>query len=216
MTKIYLISPPKINVDDFAHNLDLALGTKKIPTFQLRLKDYDDEEVVFIGKKLLKICHQYKTLFILNDRLDLALKIGADGVHLGVDDGNIALARKMVTKNFIIGASCYDSKHLAVEAVEAGADYVSFGTFFPSNTKNSLGKPTPEILQWGNEILDVPLVAIGGINANNCQIIAQAGADFIAVVSGIWQSQVGIEQAINDLSAKLCDQQYRNSIFDGA
>ena len=203
MTKIYLISPPQINIDDFSCNLELALKTKKVPVFQLRLKDYNDEDVVEIGKKLLKICRQYQTLFILNDRLDLALKIGADGIHLGGSDGDIALARKNAPTNFIIGASCYDSKHLAVEAVEVGVDYISFGTFFPSKTKNSAGKPTTEILQWSNEMLDVPLIAIGGIDDNNCQIIAGAGADFIAVISYIWDNEMGVEWAVNNLFAKL-------------
>jgi len=198
LTKIYLISPPKISFKEFAIGLEVALATKKIPVFQLRLKDYNDEELVAVGKTLLRICHKYQTLFILNDRIDLALKIGADGVHLGGNDGNISRARKIAPKNFIIGASCYDSKHLAVEAVEAGADYVSFGTFFPSKTKNSSGKPNAEILQWASEIMDVQLVAIGGINADNCQSIAEAGADFIAVISYVWDNEIGVELAIDN------------------
>lgn len=199
MTKLYLISPPKIEVSNFSEQLEIALKTGKVPVFQLRLKNYDDQEIVEIGKKLLAICRKYKTLFILNDRLDLALKIGADGVHLGGDDGDILKVRKSAPDNFIIGASCYDSKHLAACAVEAGATYVSFGTFFESSTKNSKGKPTPEILEWCDEILDAPSVAIGGITADNCQQLVNAKADFIAVISYVWDNQNGVEWAINKL-----------------
>lgn len=203
MTKIYLISPPKIEVDSFIDQLTIALATKQIPVFQLRIKGYDDEDVVEIGTKILKVCHQYQTLFILNDRLDLALKIAADGVHLGGGDGNISFARKNSPENFIIGASCYDSRHIAVEAVEAGADYVSFGTFFPSATKNSQGKPTPEILQWCDEILNVQSVAIGGITADNCQVLIDAKADFLAVISYLWDNKNGIEWAVKELASKI-------------
>ncbi len=203
MTQIYLISPPKIDLDSFTRDLELALKTKKVPVFQMRIKGYGDEEVIEIGKKLLKICHQNQTLFILNDRLDLALKIGADGVHLGDNDGNIAAAKKAAPSNFIIGASCYDSKHLAVEAIEAGAKYVSFGAFFPSKTKNSKGKPTPEILEWCDEILDIQSVAIGGITANNCQDLVRAKVDLIAVISYVWDNDKGVEWAVNNLAASI-------------
>lgn len=203
MTQIYLISPPRIELNSFVRNLELALKTKKVPVFQMRLKGYEDEEVIEIGKKLLNICHQNQTLFILNDRLDLALKIGADGVHLGDNDGNIAAAVKVAPQNFIIGASCYDSKHLAVEAIEAGAKYVSFGAFFPSKTKNSKGKPTPEILQWCDEILDIQSVAIGGITANNCQDLVRAKVDLIAVISYVWDNDKGVEWAVNNLAAAI-------------
>lgn len=203
MAQIYLISPPKIDVDNFAEKLEVALKTGKVPVFQLRLKNYLNDEVVQIGKKLLTICQKYGTLFILNDNLDLALKIGADGVHLGGEDQNIALVRKNSPKNFIIGASCYDSRHLAVEAIEAGADYVSFGTFFTSNTKNSKGKPTVELLKWASEVLDVQIVAIGGINSSNAKVLSDTGADLIAVISDIWDNPNGIEEAINSLDKAI-------------
>jgi thiamine-phosphate pyrophosphorylase len=198
MSQIYLISPPKIDLEDFLPKLQIALATKKIPVFQLRLKDYSDEDILGIGKKTKEICHQNNTLFILNDRLGLALKIGADGVHLGAEDGDIVNIRKKSPTNFIIGASCYDSKHLAALAVEAGVDYVSFGTFFESSTKNSVGKPNPEILDWCDEILPVQTVAIGGINDQNYNQLSKA--DFIAVISFVWENENGIEWAINQLS----------------
>lgn len=203
MAQIYLISPPKIDINDFPEKLEIALKTGKVPVFQLRLKNYLNDEIIQIGKKLLTICRKYKTLFILNDDLDLALKVGADGVHLGSEDQNIALVRKNSPKNFIIGASCYDSRHLAVEAIEAGADYVSFGTFFTSQTKNSKGKPTTEILKWASEVLNVQIVAIGGINDSNAKILSDEGADFVAVISDVWDNPKGIEEAINSLDKAI-------------
>jgi thiamine-phosphate pyrophosphorylase len=205
MTQIYLISPPKIIIDQFLVDLEAALQTKKIPVFQLRLKGYDDDEVVQLGKEILVVCRKYNTQFILNDRLDLALKIGADGVHFGDSDGNITEAKKKVSANFVIGASCYDSKHIAVQAVEEGADYVSFGAFFNSPTKNSKGNPTPEILEWCDEILAVPSVAIGGITAENCRDLVKSKADFLAVISYVWSNPKGVLWAVENLSKAIAD-----------
>jgi thiamine-phosphate pyrophosphorylase len=202
-SKIYLISPPEIAIDNFSSELEAALGTKKVPVFQLRLKGYEDEQIINIGKRLLKICNKYQTLFILNDRLDLALKIGANGVHFGDSDGNILEARKIAPENFVIGASCYDSKHLAVCAAEDGANYVSFGTFFDSPTKNSKGKPSAEILKWCDEFLNVQTVAIGGITAKNCQELVEARADFLAVISYVWNNKDGVKKAIEDLAGAV-------------
>jgi thiamine-phosphate pyrophosphorylase len=203
MTKLYLISPPKFDPADFAIKLESALAAAHIPVFQLRLKNISENEIIEIGKKLLKICRKYGTSFILNDNLNAALKIGADGVHLGSDDGMIAEARKKSPANFIIGASCYDSKHKAMLAGESGADYLSFGTFFPSKTKNSIGKPTTEILEWCHDFLSLPSVAIGGITLQNCDSLIKSGADFIAVISYIWENEKGIEYAATSLVKKL-------------
>ena len=198
-TKLYLISPPKFNLDDFSNQLEIALATKKVPVFQLRMKDVSDQEIIVAAQKLQKICHKYQTNFILNDRLELALKIGADGVHLGSDDGEISVARKKAPKNFIIGSSCYDSKHRIMVACEEGTDYVSLGTFFPSNTKNSSGKPTLELLKWCTDFINVPVVAIGGINSDNCLDLIKNGADFLAVISYVWQHRNGADVGINSL-----------------
>ena len=199
IAKLYLISPPKFDLNIFSNQLEIALATKEVPVFQLRMKDVSDDEIIFAAQKLQKICYKYQTSFILNDRLDLALKIGADGVHLGSDDGDVAWARKKSGNNFIIGASCYDSKHRIMVAAEEGADYVSLGTFFPSNTKNSSGKPTLELLKWCADYINVPVVAIGGINADNAQDLVKNGADFLAVISYIWQHQNGPDAAVNSL-----------------
>ncbi len=201
MSKIYLISPPKIEENSFLYNLEVALKTKKIDIFQLRLKGYDDEDIINIGKKILPICLKNNVSFIINDYLDLAIKIGAQGVHLGGEDTKILTAKKNSPQNFIIGASCYDSKKLAISAVDSGANYVSFGTFFPSSTKNSQGKPNVEILDWCQKVLRVDSVAIGGINPNNCLDIVRSKATFIAVISWVWNNKNGIKWAIEELFA---------------
>lgn len=198
-TKLYLISPPKFDLDSFAIQLENALATKQVPVFQLRMKDVPDQDIITAAQKLQKVCHKYQTNFILNDRLDLALKIKADGVHLGSDDGEINVARKKSPKNFIIGASCYDSKHRIMTASEEGADYVSLGTFFLSNTKNSSGKPTLELLKWCADYINVPVVAIGGINSDNCFDLVKNGADFLAVISDVWQNKNGADVGVNSL-----------------
>lgn len=203
MAKIYLISPPKIELKDFSVSLKKAVTTGLVPVFQLRLKDYNRKEIILISKELKKICADNNCLFILNDDYKIALEIGANGVHLGCDDGLISQARKISEENFIIGASCYDSRHLAIMAAEEGADYISFGTFFPSKTKNSKGKPTVDIIKWSAEMMDLPIVAIGGINDGNCRPLIEAGADFVAVISYIWQHPEGVEVAIKNLSLKL-------------
>ena len=203
MTKIYLISPPKIEIKTFSAKLSSALETGLIPAFQLRLKDYEKTEVVKIAKELKKICDENNCLFLLNDFYEIALEIGAGGVHLGAEDGMIKEIRKNTPKNFIIGASCYDSRHLAIEAAEQGADYLSFGTFFPSKTKNSQGKPTVEIISWCNELTDLPIVAIGGITADNCSPIVKAGADFLAIVSYVWDHPNGEKKAIEMLMKSI-------------
>lgn len=199
MTQIYLISPPKIELKSFSIKLISALKTNLIPAFQLRLKNYEKLEIKKISQELKKICQDYNCLFLLNDNLEIALDIGANGVHLGSSDGSISFARKNSPENFVIGASCYDSKHLAIKACEQGANYVSFGAFFPSKTKISSGKPTTEILEWSNEILNVPSVAIGGITDENCHSLVKSKADFLAVISYIWDNPQGEVDAVSKL-----------------
>ncbi len=206
MTQIYLISPPQIELKQFAAELEKALKTNLVPVFQMRLKGYEREEVAKISRELLKICQANNTQFIVNDDFDLALEIGAHGVHLGVEDGSIKLARQKslkVNPNFVIGASCYDSRHLAMEAGEQGADYISFGAFFESKTKKSRGKPTLEILDWANEITNLPIVAIGGINDENCPPLVKSGADFLAFISYVWDNQKGVAEALKRLDAAI-------------
>lgn len=199
MTKIYLISPPQIELKTFSQRLEKALKTALVPVFQLRLKNYSDLEIAKISRELKKICHENNCLFLLNDSHQIAVDVGADGVHLGVEDGSISLVRKKSPEKFLIGASCYDSRHLAMEAGEQGADYISFGAFFPSKTKKSRGNPSVEILEWASEILNLPTVAIGGITDQNCSSLVKAGADFLSVISYVWDHSQGEAEAIKKL-----------------
>ncbi|HLD77249.1 MAG TPA: thiamine phosphate synthase [Rickettsiales bacterium] len=203
MTQIYLISPPKIELKDFSLQLEIALKTGLVPAFQLRLKDYERNDITFIARQIKKICQDNNCLFILNDDYQLAFEVVANGVHLGSDDGSIKKARQFLPQNFIIGASCYDSKHLAIQAVEDGANYISYGAFFASQTKKSKGNPKPDIISWSVELLDVPIVAIGGINDQNCKILVDVGVDFIAVISYVWQHPQGVAVAIRNIASKL-------------
>lgn len=189
MTRIYLLSPEKFDLRDFSKQLINVLKTGIVPVFQLRIKNYQFEEHLKVARELKKICNNYSCKFIINDSFDIAREVGADGVHLGAGDGIIAKVRKESDKNFIIGASCYDSRDLAILSIASGADYVSFGTFFKSNTKNSIGKPNIDILNWAHEITDAAVVAIGGINEKNCKLFVDAKADFIAVISCIWSNE---------------------------
>jgi thiamine-phosphate pyrophosphorylase len=203
MAQIYLISPPQIELKDFSVKLEKALKTGLVPSFQLRLKNYSTLEVKKISQEIKKICDNNNCLFLLNDFYEIALEVGASGVHVGIDDKKISQIRQNSPKNFVIGASCYDSKHLAMEAGEQGADYISFGAFFETQTKISRGKPTVEILNWASEMLNLPIVAIGGINDKNCVELVKNGADFLAVISYVWQHPKGVEIAIKNLHQQL-------------
>lgn len=184
--KIYLISPEKIEVSDFLPRLKKTLATGLVPAFQLRLKGYEAKEIAAISREVKKICADFNCLFLLNDFFEVAVDVGAAGVHLGVDDLSIAQAREKSPQNFVIGASCYDSRDLAIQAGQQGADYLSFGAFFSTKTKVSRGKPKLEILEWCNELITLPSVAIGGINNENCRELVRAGVDFLAVISYVW------------------------------
>jgi thiamine-phosphate pyrophosphorylase len=188
MTKIYLISPDKIK-NDFFTKLDKILASKMISLFQLRLKQYKDQDIIAISKKIKNICHKHNVKFILNDRFDLALKIASDGVHLGSSD---AILKKIIPKkpkNFIIGASCYDNKDLIHEAIKYNLDYISLGAFFPTKTKKTTGRPDMNLLKYCQNITNIPIVAIGGINDKNCQELIDNKIDYLAVISYIWNDE---------------------------
>jgi len=197
LTKLYLISPPNININEFIFSLDDVLNTGLVSCFQLRLKNVKDEDIIESSKALKPICNKYHVPFILNDRLDLVNKVEADGVHLGEDDGSILEARKLLGPKAIIGASCYNSKHLAMEAAEEGADYVAFGAFFATITKDPKTKADINIIKDWTLISNIPCVAIGGINSLNCKELVDAGVDFIAVVGSIWNKNDDPKSAIN-------------------
>ncbi|MEO1167271.1 MAG: thiamine phosphate synthase [Pseudomonadota bacterium] len=199
--QIYLISPSD-PADDFPDRLARALDAGPVAAFQLRMKMADDDTVAATAEKLMPICADRDCAFILNDRADLAAKLGADGVHLGQGDGDIAEARALLGREAQIGVTCHDSRHLAMEAGEAGADYVAFGAFYPSETKETTHRPDPDILNWWSSMFVLPCVAIGGITADNAKPLIDAGADFLAVSGAIWNHPAG-EAAGVEAFAKL-------------
>lgn len=189
--QLYVVSSPAIVVADFVESLKAALDGGPVAAFQLRLKDVPDAEILRACDALLPVCQAADVAFILNDRADLAKVCGADGVHLGQSDGSIADARALLGKDAQIGRTCHDSRHLAMEAGEAGADYVAFGAFHDTTTKPSHYRPEPPILTWWTTISQLPCVAIGGIFPGNAAPLIEAGADFIAVVRAVWDHDDG-------------------------
>jgi thiamine-phosphate pyrophosphorylase len=189
--RLYLITPAALDPEQFAEPLAAALDAGDVACVQLRLKDVSDDDIKRACEVLLPIAQQRDVAFILNDRPDLAKVLGCDGVHVGQEDAAYETARKTVGKDRIVGVTCHDSRHLAIEAAEAGADYVAFGAFFPTTTKPSKYRPDPELLRWWDEIMTVPVVAIGGITVENCGVLVEAGADFLAVVTAVWNCPEG-------------------------
>ena len=196
--KLYLITPPTIDLVLFTESLSRVFDAGEIACLQLRLKHYADDDVLRAAEQLMPICHRNNTSFIINDRPDLAKQAGADGVHIGQEDASYADARSCLGEHSIVGVTCHNSRHLALLAAEAGADYVAFGAFFPTDTKQAKTLANNGILKWWSEIIEVPCVAIGGITALNCLPIIQAGADFIALMSGIWNHPEGPSTAVNE------------------
>jgi thiamine-phosphate pyrophosphorylase len=167
---------------------------------QLRLKDLPDAEILRAGEILMPIVQLANAAFIVNDRADLAKRLGADGVHIGQADTPYAEARALMGPRGIVGVTCHDSCHLAMEAAEAGADYVAFGAFFETSTKQAKTKADPSILTWWQEMMTAPCVAIGGITPDNARGLAEAGADFLAVSSGVWDHPEGPAVAVKRLN----------------
>src|SRR5215510_6814693 len=159
--RLYLITPPKLEPRAFAETLKRALSGGDVASLQLRLKDVSDDEIMRVGDLLLPVAQRANVAFIVNDRPDLAYKLNADGVHVGQEDASYADARALLGPNRIVGVTCHDSRHLAIEAADAGADYVAFGAFYPTATKEPKTRAEPEILTWWQEIMEAPCVAIG-------------------------------------------------------
>jgi len=188
--QLYLVSPVRVD-EGFDDQLRAALSGGPVAAFQLRMKDAPDAEVLRAADRLIRICAVNEVAFILNDRMDLAQSCGADGVHLGQGDGDPREARRLLGPGAQIGVTCHDSRHLAMEAGEAGADYVAFGAFFPTGTKETVHRPDPSILGWWSRVFEIPCVAIGGITAENGRLLVDAGADFLAVCSSVWDHPGG-------------------------
>ncbi|MBL4718092.1 MAG: thiamine phosphate synthase [Erythrobacter sp.] len=185
--QLYLISPLDVS-GDFPQRLERAIeaGPGLVTAFQFRVKGLDQHEAARLAAPLQAICAAHDVAFIVNDDVALAKRLGADGVHLGQGDGEPRDAREELGREAQIGVTCHASKHFAMEAGEAGADYVAFGAFFDSTTKASEHRPELEILVWWSNLFEIPCVAIGGITPTNCQPLVEAGADFLAVSGAIW------------------------------
>jgi thiamine-phosphate pyrophosphorylase len=188
--ELYLISPPTIGAD-FVDDLARAFDGGPVAAFQLRLKGLNDEAIVRAAAPLQTLCAQHDVAFIVNDSMTIAKRLGADGVHLGQGDGDPVSARKLLGPQAQIGVTCHASRHLAMEAGEAGADYVAFGAFFPTTTKQVEHHAAPEILTWWSSLFELPCVAIGGITPQNAPSLVAAGADFLAVSGAVWSHPDG-------------------------
>lgn len=207
--RLYLISPPTIgDLPAFAETLKTAFGAGDVACFQLRLKTPDgvcagDNETLYAAEALAPVARVHDVAFLINDRPDLALKAGADGVHVGQSDAPYENARAILGDDAIVGVTCRNSRHLGLVAGAAGADYVAFGAFFPSATKTAPARAEPAILEWWRYATTVPCVAIGGITAENCGPLVRAGADFLAVSSAVWGHDEGPAAAVKAFAAAI-------------
>ena len=194
--QLYLITPPTFEPLVLAERLKAALGAGPVACLQIRLKDVDDDTIKRTTEILLPVCHDHGVPVLMNDRPDLALLTGCDGVHVGQDDAPYGEARRILGPDAMIGVTCKASRHLAIEAADRGADYVAFGAFFATATKHAKVSATTEILAWWHDLAIVPSVAIGGITAENCAPLVEAGVDFLAVVGGVWGHPEGEAAAV--------------------
>ena len=200
--QLYLISPPEVG-GDFPDRLAAALDAGPVAAFQFRIKGLAEDAAARLAAPLRAICAARDVAFIVNDGVALAKRLGADGVHLGQSDGDPRAARLALGPSVQIGITCHDSRHLAMEAGEAGADYVAFGAFFPTTTKETHHRPDPEILTWWSSLFELPCVAIGGIAPGNARPLVEAGADFLAVCSAVWNHPQGPAAAVEAFAPVL-------------
>ncbi len=200
--RLYLITPPEISdIAAFTRELDAALDAGDVASLQIRLKSREgmaaaDHHILELGRHIIPRAQDRGVAVLVNDRPDLAVELGADGVHIGQQDMPYARARKLVGEDAIVGVTCHDSRHLALEAGEAGADYVAFGAFYPTDTKDPAARAGAELLTWWQQMIELPCVAIGGITAENARPLVAAGADFLAVSAGVWRAPGGPGAAV--------------------
>ena len=200
--QLYLISPQHVS-GDFPERLEIGLSAGQVAAFQYRVKGIDNHEAARLAVPLQEICAKHDVAFIVNDSISLAKRLKADGVHLGQGDGDVKEAREALGRDAQIGVTCHNSRHLAMEAGEAGADYVAFGAFYPSATKEVQHMAELETLQLWSKVMEVPCVAIGGITPDNAKSIIEAGADFIAVSSAVWDCPEGPAAAVKAFNTLL-------------
>lgn len=202
--RLYLITPPRLDdLPAFAQLLAQTLDAGDVAALQIRLKDQPDEVITAAARALMPIAQARGVAVLLNDRPDLAAKLGCDGVHVGQSDTPLSEARKIMGKDAMIGVTCHDSRHLAMEAADGGADYVAFGAFFPTTTKDAPTQAEPDILTIWQQFMETPCVAIGGITADNAASLAKAGADFLAVSAGVWAHPQGPVAAVKAIEAAI-------------
>lgn len=201
--QLYLLSPPSLEPARFAPLLEQAFAGGEIGAFQLRLKGAADDAILAACQVLMPVVRAANCAFILNDRPDLAARVGADGVHIGQQDGSMKDARRHLGPDAIIGVTCHNSRHLAMQAGEAGADYVAFGAFYPTATKVTETVAEPDLLTWWQETMEIPCVAIGGITIAHAGGLRRAGADFLAISSGVWAHEAGPAAAIAAYRAQI-------------
>lgn len=200
--QLYLVSPLDV-AGGFPDRLREALDGGPVAAFQFRVKDVDQHEAARLAEPLQRVCADRDVAFIVNDSMALARRLGADGVHLGQGDGDPREARALLGPSMQIGVTCHDSRHLAMEAGEAGADYVAFGSFFPTATKEVRHRPDPSILSWWSALFELPCVAIGGIAPANAPALVEAGADFLAVCAAVWRDPAGPGAAVRQFADLL-------------
>ncbi len=200
--QLYLISPLDVG-GDFPDQLESALSAGPVAAFQFRVKDIDQHEAAALAEPLQAICAAHDVAFIVNDSVALAKRLKADGVHLGQGDGDVREAREILGRDAQIGVTCHNSRHLAMEAAEAGADYVAFGAFYPTSTKQVEHVAELDTLQKWSRVTEIPCVAIGGITSGNAKPLIDAGADFLAVSSAVWDNSEGPADAVKAFNALL-------------
>jgi thiamine-phosphate pyrophosphorylase len=206
LCRLYLITPPVIEDPmAFARTLEAALEGGDVGALQLRLKDAPEDAIEAAVRALAPITARRDIALILNDRPELADRFNCDGVHIGQSDGSFQDARRAVGAGRIVGVTCHDSRDLAMDAADAGADYVAFGAFFPTETKTTTHRPDLEILEIWQETMLTPCVAIGGITARNCRPLVTAGADFLAVSAGVWRHPEGPAAAVAAFNSEIAE-----------
>ena len=206
--RLYLITPPRLvaggtTPQEFARDFAEALNAGDVACVQLRLKDVDDDAVRRAADVLGPLAQERDVAFLMNDRPDLAAETGCDGVHIGQEDWPYDEARAAVGADAIVGVTCHDSRDLAMAAAEKGANYVAFGAFHETATKQPKSRAEPELLRWWSDVMTVPCVAIGGITERNCAPLVEAGADFLAVSSGVWDHDEGPAAAVAAINGAI-------------
>lgn len=200
--RLYLITPQQLDPLAFRDHLAAALDGGDVACLQLRLKDATEDQIARATEILMPVAAARDVAFLLNDNAALALRLGCDGAHLGQGDGDHAEGRRLL-EGKILGITCHASRHLAMEAGEIGADYVAFGAFFPTDSKQTIHRAEPDLLEWWHEIAEIPSVAIGGITAANCGPLVRAGADFLAVIGAVWHHPEGPAAGVRAMNAAI-------------